>query len=48
MVEDEEQEAPKGEQCSKASSSWSQPLGGEEDLAPSSSIRRPRWFEKTL
>jgi hypothetical protein len=47
VVEDEEQEAPKGEQRLEASSSGNQPSGGEE-LAPSSSIRRPRWFEQTL
>jgi hypothetical protein len=48
VAEDEEQEAPKGEQRSEASSSGSQPSGGEEELAPSSSVRRPRWFEQTL
>jgi hypothetical protein len=47
-MEDEEQEAPKGEQRSEASSSGSQPSGGEEELAPSNSIRRPRWFTQTL
>jgi hypothetical protein len=48
MAEDEEKEAPKGEQCSKTFSSWSQPSGGEEELAPSSPIKRPKWFMQTL
>jgi hypothetical protein len=48
VAEDEEQEAPKGEQCSETSSSGSQPSGGEEELAPSISVRRPRWFMQTL
>jgi hypothetical protein len=48
VTEDEEQEALKGEQRSEASSSGSQPSGGEEELAPSSSVRRPRWFMQTL
>jgi hypothetical protein len=47
VAEDEEEEATKGEQRSEASNSGSQPSGGEE-LAPSSSVRRPRWFEHTL
>jgi hypothetical protein len=41
VTEDEEQEAPKREQHSKASNSKSQPSGGKE-LAPSISVRRPR------
>jgi hypothetical protein len=48
MAKDKEQEAPKGEQSSKTSSSRSQPSGGKEELAPSSSIRRPNWYELTL
>jgi hypothetical protein len=40
--------ALKGEQSSQTSSVGSQPSGGEEELAPSSSVRRPKWFEKTL
>jgi hypothetical protein len=41
-TEDEEWEALKGEQISEASSSRSQPSSGEEELAPSSSIKRPK------
>jgi hypothetical protein len=48
VAENEEQEAPKGEQNSKTSSSWSKPSCGEEDLSPSISIRRPGWYELTL
>jgi hypothetical protein len=47
VEEDEEQEALKGEQRSEASNSGIQPLGGEE-LAPSSSVRSPKWFTQTL
>jgi hypothetical protein len=42
LEEDEEQVAPKGEQSSQTSSSGSQPSGGKEELAPSSSVRRPK------
>jgi hypothetical protein len=48
VVEDEEKKALKGEQSSETSSSGSQPLGGEEELSPSSSVRRPSWYELTL
>jgi hypothetical protein len=48
VAEDEEKKAPKGEQSSETSSSGSQPSGGEEELAPSSSVRRPSWYELTL
>jgi hypothetical protein len=46
-AEDEEQVTLKGEQSSQTSRVRNQPSCGEE-LAPSSSIRRPKWFEKTL
>jgi hypothetical protein len=48
VAEDKEKEALKGEQRSETSSVGSQPSGGEEELAPSSSVRRPRWFMQTL
>jgi hypothetical protein len=48
VAEDKEQEALKGEQSSQTSSSGSQPSGGKEELAPSSSVRRPSWYELTL
>jgi hypothetical protein len=48
VAEDEEQEAPKGTQCSETSSVGSQPSGGKEELAPSSSVRKPSWYELTL
>jgi hypothetical protein len=50
VTEDEEQEALKVESRSSATSSvGSQPLGEEEERsAPSSSVRRPRWFMQTL
>jgi hypothetical protein len=48
MAEDEEHEVSMGERCSKASISGRQPSGGEEELTPSSSLKRPRWFEQTL
>jgi hypothetical protein len=50
VTEDEEQEALKAEPGSPmASSSGQQPSGEEEEpLAPSSSVRRPRWFTQTL
>jgi hypothetical protein len=40
--------ALKGEQHLDNSSSWSQPSGGEEELSPFNSIKRPNWFEMTL
>lgn len=45
VIEDEEEEAMKVEQHEKASSLKSQPLGGEESVAPSNFVRIPRWFE---
>jgi hypothetical protein len=50
VTEDEEQEALKAEPGSPtASSSGQQPSGEEEEpLAPSSSVRRPKWFTQTL
>ena len=45
VTEDEEYEDLKGEQYSETSSSWSQTLVGEEELAPSNSVRRPIWFK---
>jgi hypothetical protein len=53
VTENEEQEAPKVEPGSPKtptiSSSGQQPSGEEEEtLAPSSSVRRPRWFTQTL
>jgi hypothetical protein len=48
VAEDEEQMAPKGEHSSHTSSARSHSSGGDEKLAPSSSVRRPKWFEKTL
>jgi hypothetical protein len=47
VVEDEEQETLKGEQHSDTSSVGRQPSHGEE-LTPSNSVKRPRWFMKTL
>ena len=47
VEENEEQVAPKREQSSQTSSSGSHP-SGEEELAPFSSVKRPRWFEQTL
>jgi len=41
-AEDEEQEALKGEQFLEASSSGSQPLGEEEELAISNSVKTPK------
>jgi hypothetical protein len=43
MTEDKEQQSPKDEQQSTVHTS-----GGEEELAPSSPVRRPRWLVKTL
>jgi hypothetical protein len=43
VTEDEEQHAPKDEQQSIV-----QNLGGEEELAPSSLVRRPRWTLQIL
>jgi hypothetical protein len=48
VTEDEEQEAPKGEQSSQTSSVGSQPSDGKRELAPSSSVRKPSWYEMTL
>jgi hypothetical protein len=48
MTEDEEQEALKGEQSSQTSSVGSQPSDGKRELAPSSSVKRPSWYEMTL
>jgi hypothetical protein len=48
VAEDEEKKALKGEQSSETSSSGSQPSGGEEELSPSSFVRRPSWYELTL
>jgi hypothetical protein len=50
VTENEEQEALKVEPGSpKSPSSGQQPSGEEEEtLAPSSSVRRPRWFTQTL
>jgi hypothetical protein len=42
LIEDEEQKASNDEQRSTISSLGSQPSGGEESLAPPSSVRRPR------
>jgi hypothetical protein len=44
--QDEEQVAPKEEQSSQISSARCHISGGE--LAPSSAVKRPKWFEKTL
>ena len=44
VVEDKEQEASKGEYISQISNSGSHP-SGDEELAPSHSVRKPRWFE---
>jgi hypothetical protein len=40
VAEDEEKKALKGDQSSETSSSGSQPSGGEEELAPSSSVKK--------
>jgi hypothetical protein len=48
VAEDEEQEASKGEQSSYTSSVGSQPSDGKRELAPSSFVRRPNWYELTL
>jgi hypothetical protein len=49
VTKDKEQEAPKHELGSPTTSSLRQhPLGEEEPLAPSSSVRRTRWFTQTL
>jgi hypothetical protein len=48
MAKDKEQEAPKGEQTLQASNSGSLTSSGKEELAPSSSFRRPSWYELTL
>jgi hypothetical protein len=47
MAKDEEQKALKGDQSSKTTNSKNQPSSGEE-LTPSSSVKRPSWFEMTL
>jgi hypothetical protein len=47
MAEDKEKKTLKGDHSSKTSSSGSQPSGGEE-LTPSSSVKRPNWFEMIL
>jgi hypothetical protein len=47
VTKDEEQLAPKGEQSSQTSSGRSQPLDGKRELAPSSSVRKPCWYELT-
>jgi hypothetical protein len=43
VTEDKEQQAPKDEQQSTVQTS-----GGEEELSPSSPVRRPRWLLQTL
>jgi hypothetical protein len=48
VTEDKEQETPKDEQRSTASSSGSQPSSDEESLTPPSSVRRPLWSTQTL
>jgi hypothetical protein len=53
VTEDEEQEALKGEQLkdeqsSQTSSVGSKPSDGKRELSPSSSVRRPSWYEMTL
>jgi hypothetical protein len=48
VTEDEEQEALKGEQSSQTSSVGSQPSDGKRELAPSSFVKRPSWYEMTL
>jgi hypothetical protein len=48
VAEDDEQDTQKGEQFSETSSAGSQPSSGEEELAPSSSVRRHRRFMQTL
>jgi hypothetical protein len=44
VIEDKEQEALKGEQHLEDSISGSQHSGGEEELAPSISVKKHRWF----
>ena len=48
MIENEEKEALKGEPSSHDSTVGSQPLGGEEELASSSFVRRHSWYKLTL
>jgi hypothetical protein len=48
VAEDEDQEAPKGTQCLETSSVRSQPSDGKRELAPSSFVKRPSWYEMTL
>jgi transposase InsO family protein len=48
VAEDTQQVDPKDEQSGETSSAGGQPSGEEEQLAPSKSARRPRWFEQTL
>jgi hypothetical protein len=48
VVEDEEQEAPKGTQCLETSSVGSQPSARKEELAHSRYVRKPSWYELTL
>jgi hypothetical protein len=48
VVEDEEQEAPKGKKSSQNSNVGSQPSDGRRELAPSSFVKRPSWYEMTL
>lgn len=48
VAKGKEKETSKGEQSSQTSNTGSQPLGGKEELAPSSSVRRPNWYELTL
>ena len=48
VIENEEQLAPKRVQSSQDSTIGNQPSGGEEESAPSSSIRKPSWYDLTL
>jgi hypothetical protein len=48
VTKDEEHEAPKGEHSSKTSRSGSESSGGKEELAPSSFVKRPNWYELIL
>ena len=48
VAQDKGQKAPKGEQSSQTSSVGSQPLHENKELSPSSSIRRPTWYNMTL
>jgi hypothetical protein len=41
-------EQSKEEKSSQTSSVGSQPSDGKRELAPSSSVRRPSWYEMTL